>query len=89
MAMRDSAVALAIANARRTAESMARAAGATLGPLLEISTEVSPYAMRENMQRSRLAYTGGAFMTNQTSIAPDELMIGTAIVARWRLVGGH
>ena len=44
--VRDSATALAIANARRTAETMARAAGGTLGPLVELSTEVSPYAAR-------------------------------------------
>ena len=87
--MRDSATALAITNARQTAERMARAAGGQLGRLMELSTEVGPYAMRENMMRSRLAYAGGAVMTNQTSIAPDELMVGASIVARWQLLGGR
>ena len=88
--VRDSATALAIANARRTAETMARAAGGTLGPLVELSTEVSPYAARESLMRNRAGYAAGVGMvSNQTAIAPDDLMVGAAIVARWQLIGGR
>lgn len=88
-AVRDSATALAIANARRTAETMARAAGAALGTLLELSTEVNPFMAREALVRNRMGYAGGAVAANQTSIAPDDLMVGAAIVARWQLIGGR
>ena len=87
--MRDSATSLAIANARRTAESMARATGAQLGTLIELSMEVGPTAARELLMRNRMGVAGGVAMGNQTSIAPDELMVGAAIVARWRLIGGR
>ena len=86
-AIRDSATGLAIANARRTAESMARAAGGQLGELLEVSTEVGPYAGREFAMRNRVGYAGG--VTNQTTIAPDELQVVATIVARWQLIGGR
>lgn len=89
-AVRDSATALAIANARRTAETMARAAGATLGELVELSSEVNPFMAREALMRNRMGYAGGvAASTQNTAIAPDDLMVGAAIVARWRLIGGR
>jgi len=88
--VRDSATALAIANARRTAETMARAAGGTLGALVELSTEVGPYAAREALMRNRMGYAAGVGMaTNQTAIAPDDLTVGAAIVARWQLINGR
>ena len=89
-AVRDSATSLAIANARRTAETMARAAGGTLGELVELSSEVNPYMAREALMRNRMGYAGGMTASVQnTAIAPDDLMVGAAIVARWRLIGGR
>lgn len=90
-AVRDSATTLAIGNARRTAESMARAAGGRLGALLELSTDVNPYAMRESMMRYRVAnrVMGGATGAAQTAVAPDELAVGAAVVARWRFEPGR
>ena len=88
-AVRDSATSLAIANARRTAETMARAAGGSLGELVELSTEVNPYMAREALMRNRMGYAGGVATSAQTAIAPDDLMVGAAIVARWRLIGGR
>jgi uncharacterized protein YggE len=91
-AVRDSAITIAIANARRTAETMARAGGGRLGALLELSTSVTPYAVRESMMRGRVANQmmggvgGGSAIP--TSIAPDELAVSAAVVARWRFEPG-
>lgn len=84
LAVRDSAMTLAIANARRSAEGMARAAGGRLGPLLELSTQLSPYTMRENMSRATAGYASGAVANQSTSISPDQLEVGATVIGRWR-----
>jgi uncharacterized protein YggE len=84
LAVRDSAMTIAITNARRSAEGMARAAGGRLGVLLELSTQINPYAIRENMTRASGGYASGAVANQSTSISPDQLEVGTTVIARWR-----
>ena len=75
---RRSALEQAIASARLDATTMARAAGGSLGRLLELSTEFpsrSPYTL----QRA----AGGMAQARETSITPREVHVNAFVVARW------
>jgi uncharacterized protein YggE len=76
---RRQALAEAIGKARGDADAMARAAGGSLGPLLELSTaDAGP----RPMYRARM--TAGAAMA--TPIEPGELTIQVSVTARWQFV---
>jgi uncharacterized protein len=76
---RRQALADAIAAARGDAEAMARAAGGSLGPLLELSTgEIGP--------RPVFRVAANAGMAASTPIEPGEQTIRVSVTARWRFV---
>lgn len=77
-AMGDAALA-----ARRDAESLARALGGSLGPLLSVSTASGMDPRRMNVMMS----AGYARMA-RTEITPTELVIAAGVVTRWRFMPG-
>lgn len=77
---RRSAMALAVANARADAETLARAAGGTLGALLELSTASSIRPMAEGMSVTAMARVA-------TPIEPGQQSISASVTARWSFVG--
>jgi uncharacterized protein YggE len=80
---RRAALAAAVADARMDAETLAKAAGGTLGALLELSTTEAPIrpivAMRAPM----------AAMAEKTPIEPGQQTVSATVTARWALVGGR
>ena len=83
---RRSALATAVARARADAEAVARAAGGSLGALLEIATVDSPrFPQPFNMQVQGRA----AMDAVQTPIDPAEQTISAFVTARWVFVGGR
>jgi len=80
---RRSALAAAVAKARADAEVIARAAGGTLGPLLEIvSGGDAPPIPRPVMAMSRLA----ADEASQTPIESGQQAIQASVSTRWQFV---
>ncbi len=78
---RRSAIADAVAHARADAEAMARAAGGTLGQLLEIASGVEPIRPFEaTMARAKM--TAAA----PTPIEPGQLTVSATVTARWAFV---
>ncbi|HEU0078090.1 MAG TPA: SIMPL domain-containing protein, partial [Longimicrobiaceae bacterium] len=78
-AARQRAIAAAVQRARTDAEAMARAAGGSLGPLLEITNVRNEVAG----MYSGVAARG---VREETSIAPRELFVRAVVVARWAFV---
>lgn len=78
-AARQRAIAAAVGRARTDAEAMARAAGGSLGPLLEVSN------VRNEVPG---IYSGVAArgVRDETSITPRELYVRAVVVARWAFV---
>ena len=80
---RRQALAAAMVRARGDAEALARAAGGTLGAILDVSSVLNierppvPMAMDRSMESSA-----------PTPITPGEQSVTVAIVARWRFVSG-
>jgi len=75
------AIAEAVAHARADAEAMARAAGGTLGPLLEVVSGVEPIRPFEaTMARARVAAAA------PTPIEPGQLTVTATVTARWTFV---
>lgn len=75
------ALANAVANARAEAEVLARAAGATLGPVLEISTaRAAPYGPIPR---------GGREMSMSTPIEAGQTTVMAMVTMRWLLVPGR
>ncbi len=75
---RRAALAAAVVNARADAETLARAAGGALGPLLELQT--SSFQMpRTEMAMARM--TADAFAP--TPIEPGQQAVTTTVSARW------
>jgi uncharacterized protein YggE len=72
---RRAALAEAIAEARGDAEEMARAAGGTLGELLELSTAVSP---------GNVMIRGASSI--QTALNPADIQVQAVVTGRWRFV---
>ncbi len=83
---RRRALAQAIERARLDAEAMARAAGGSLGTLLELSTGYVPIPVT----RREMAMTGAARVQADvaTPIEPGEEMIRAFVTARWQFVPG-
>lgn len=79
---RRQAVASAVTSARADAEAMARAAGGTLGPLLELSTggpTVPPRPMYEMAMRSK-----AAVQAEPTPVSPGQQTVTVFVTAKWR-----
>ncbi len=78
---RRQAIAAAVASARADAEAMARAAGGTIGALLELSTggpTIPPRPMYDMAQR------GKALMAESTPVNPGQQTVTVFVTARWR-----
>jgi hypothetical protein len=80
--VRSVALAAAVADAKIQAEAMARAAGGSLGQLLELSTSM-PVRPMPMMQ------TFSARAAVQTPITPGEQSISATVSARWTFVPGR
>ncbi len=80
--VRSLALAAAVADAKTQAEAMARAAGGSLGQLLELSTSmpVRPMPMVQSFSARAAA---------QTPITPGEQSITATVSARWAFVPGR
>ena len=79
---RRQAVAAAVTNARADAEAMARAAGGTLGALLELSTggpTVPPRPMYEMAVRAK-----SAMQAESTPVNPGQQTVTVFVTAKWR-----
>ncbi len=84
---RRRALTQAIERARMDAEAMARAAGGSLGVLLELSTGYSPVpVMRRELA---MATAGRAQADFATPIEPGEETIRAVVTARWQFVPGN
>jgi uncharacterized protein YggE len=84
---RRQAIALAVASARADAEAMARAAGGSLGGLLELSTQgptMPPRPMFDaGMLRAKVA------QSEPTPINAGQLTITVFVTARWQFVSAR
>ena len=81
---RREALADAAQSARRDAESLARALGGTLGPLLSTSTAAGNDPRRFNvMMRMGM---GGGVAGGATQVTPNEIVVTAGVVTRWRFV---
>jgi uncharacterized protein len=82
---RRRALAQAIERARADADAMARAAGGSLGTLLELATSYAPIpiARREMLMAGRAQAADMA-----TPIEPGEEMVRVVVTARWQFVPG-
>jgi uncharacterized protein YggE len=83
---RREAIAAAVANARADADAMARAAGGSLGALVELSTQgptVPPRPMYELSARAKTA------QAEPTPVNPGEQTISVYVNARWQFVAGR
>ena len=78
---RRQAIGAAVASARADAEAMARAAGGTLGALIELSTggpTIPPRPMYD------MAARGKAVMAEATPVNPGQQTVTVFVTARWR-----
>ena len=83
---RREAIAMAVANARADAEAMARAAGGSLGALLELSTQgptVPPRPMYD------MAMARKAEAAVPTPVNPGEQTVSVYVSARWLFMPGR
>jgi uncharacterized protein YggE len=83
--LRQQALAEAVGNARRDAAIMAKAAGGTLGKLMEVSVNEQP------MYNNRPALDGmmlrAAAVPAPTELAPAEQEISVTVQSRWQFLG--
>lgn len=79
---RRAALATAVADARADAEALARAAGGSLGALIELSTVESPIRPIPAMLLRGMA------AAEKTPIEPGAQTISATVTARWTLLGG-
>lgn len=80
------AIATAVANAKADAEAMARAAGGSLGSLVELSTQgptSPPRPMYNVASRAKLS------AAEPTPVNPGEQTVSVYVNARWQFVAGH
>jgi uncharacterized protein YggE len=77
---RRAALSEAVANARADAEALARAAGGTLGELIELSTTSSPIRPYAEMAMAKVAAAA------PTPIEPGEQTISASVTAQWAFV---
>ncbi len=81
--LRQEALALAVRNARRDGEIMARAAGGRLGQLIEVSVSRPSLPVRSNMEFMAMK---AAPSPAPTEIAPSEQDIAVTVSSRWRYI---
>jgi uncharacterized protein YggE len=79
---RRAAMELAVANARADAETLAKAAGGSLGPLLELSTSFSVRPMQEVFGAAPMAARAAP-----TPIEPGQQSVTASVSARWIFIG--
>lgn len=75
----------AVADAKRQAEIMAKAAGGSLGALIELGTSsprYQPYA-------ADVAYRMVAATAAPTPVSPGNVTIGASVTGRWRFIPGR
>jgi uncharacterized protein YggE len=80
---RRQAISAAVTSARADAEAMARAAGGSLGPLLELSTggpTIPPRPMYDMAVRGRAAMQ----RVEPTPVSPGQQTVTVFVTARWR-----
>lgn len=84
---RREAIAAAVASARADAEAMARAAGGSLGALIELSTQGPTVPPRPMYDMSVMARKAEAAVP--TPVNPGEQTINVYVSARWQFVPGR
>lgn len=84
---RRRALELAVVEARREAETIARAAGGTLGRLIFLTSSPSniPMYRGDMMQEVQLSATAGGSVT---PFSPREIVIGATAMGRWEFIPG-
>jgi uncharacterized protein YggE len=82
---RRSALASAVGKARGDADAIARAAGGSLGALLEVTTSYSPVRPFEVSMRSAAA----AQVAAPTPIEPGQQVVHASVTVRWTFVPGR
>ena len=81
---RHAAIAQGVARARADAETLARAAGGSLGPLVELSTaDAGPRPMYRLDVRNAMATAA------PTPIEPGQQRVQVTVNARWRFIAGR
>lgn len=78
---RREALSKAVANAKEDAETLAKAAGGTLGALQELTSAEQPIGFRSV---ARLAVPAAINPQDQTHLAPSPLHITAVVTGRWR-----
>ncbi len=78
---RRQALELAVARARGEAESMAKAAGGTLGPLIDLSAQ--PSYQRPLAVEMAGAGAMSARAVDQTPVAPGQIIVSATVSGRW------
>jgi uncharacterized protein YggE len=81
--VRRAAMTIAVANARADADALARAAGGSLGPLLELTTSFAPAPRYDMAMRGAIVQAPGEV---PTPIQPGEQSITVTVTARWSFV---
>ena len=76
----------AVRNARADAEALARAAGGTLGALLEITSSSPPY--RPFVSQVQVRTMSAAIAQPQSPIEPGEQVISASVTANWQFIPG-
>lgn len=79
--VRRAALSEAVTNARADAEALARAAGGSLGPLLEVSTTSMPIRPMMEMAVAKSAVAGP-----RTPVEPGEQTVSASVTGRWVFV---
>jgi uncharacterized protein YggE len=85
-AARRAALAEAVSRARGDAEALAKAAGGSLGRLLELNTQ-SPPVRPLVMERAMRMDAGGAVAAANTPIEPGQQTFTVWVSGRWSLIG--
>ena len=82
---RRQAIALAVANARADADAMARAAGGSLGDLIELTTQGATVPPRPMYELSAMRKSSAA-MAEPTPVNPEQQTINVFVASRWRFI---
>jgi hypothetical protein len=85
---RRQAIAAAVANARADADAMARAAGGSLGQLLELSTQGPTVPPRVMFDIAGARARSTMAMAEPTPINPGQQTVNVYVNARWQFIPG-
>lgn len=83
---RRAALAIATQDARLSAETMATAAGGSLGPLMSVTSQINDAPQPYQMQA--MAMRGKAADEATPVVAPTEQTVNASVVGRWQFVPG-